>query len=123
MVRTREWRFDRVNGIWSVNGKLFDVYKAAATVKKGTAEIWVLRGGGEWHHPVHLHFEEFRILSRNRAAPPPHEQGRKDVVVIGHEEEVRLFIRFRDYVGKYVMHCHNLTHEDHGMMVRFDVED
>jgi FtsP/CotA-like multicopper oxidase with cupredoxin domain len=35
---------------------------------------------------------------------------------------VRIFIRFRDFVGKYVMHCHNLVHEDHAMMVRWDIE-
>lgn len=123
VVRTREWRFDRVNGVWTVNGKLFDMDHPAATVKRGTAEIWVLRGSGEWHHPVHLHLEEFRILSRNGVAPPPHEQGRKDVAVVRHEEEVRIFVRFRDYLGKYVMHCHNLTHEDHSMMLRFDIVD
>lgn len=121
VVRTREWKFDRVNGVWSVNGKLFDVFQPSATVKKGSAEIWVIRGGGEWFHPVHIHFEEFRILSRNRVPPPPHEQGRKDVVVVRHDDELRLFIRFRDYTGKYIMHCHNTVHEDHAMMIRFDI--
>ena len=122
VVRTRTWRFNRVNGVWTVNDKLFDVFEAAARVKKGSAEIWVLRGGGEWHHPVHIHLEEARILSRNGKPPPPHERGRKDVFVVQHAEEVRLFLRFRDFTGKYVLHCHNLTHEDHAMMLRFDIE-
>ena len=34
---------------------------------------------------------------------------------------LQLFMNFRDYTGKYMMHCHNLIHEDHAMMVRWDV--
>ncbi|MCY1561811.1 Spore coat protein A [compost metagenome] len=52
---------------------------------------------------------------------PAHELGRKDVYTINKNETIRVFIRFRDYKGKYVMHCHNLIHEDHAMMLRFDI--
>jgi FtsP/CotA-like multicopper oxidase with cupredoxin domain len=121
VVRTRTWKFDRFNSVWSVNGKLFDALAPAATVKQGTAEIWVLRASGDWEHPVHIHFEEGRILSRNGKPPPAHEQGRKDVYTVKGGEEVKIFLRFRDYAGKYVMHCHNLVHEDHAMMVRWDI--
>ena len=34
---------------------------------------------------------------------------------------MRVLLRFRDFTGKYLMHCHNLTHEDHAMMVRCDI--
>ena len=122
VVRTRTFEFDKVNEVWTVNGKLFDVSRASAIVKRGTAEIWRLIGHGSWHHPVHIHLEEGRILSRNGRAPPAHEIGRKDVYVLAPDEEVRVFMRFRDFTGKYMMHCHNLTHEDHAMMIRFDVE-
>jgi FtsP/CotA-like multicopper oxidase with cupredoxin domain len=121
VVKTRTWEFDKTNEVWTVNGKIFDVETPAAIVKRGTAEIWVLKGKGSWHHPVHIHMEEGRILSRNGRPPPPHEAGRKDIFVLQPGEEVRVFIRFREFVGKYMMHCHNLTHEDHAMMVRFDV--
>ncbi|MGV3743436.1 MAG: multicopper oxidase family protein, partial [Burkholderiaceae bacterium] len=121
VVKHRHWEFDRERGFWTVNNKIFDIDKPAAVVKRGTAEIWTLEGKGSWQHPVHIHMEEFRILSRNGKPPPPHERGRKDVVVLHEGEEVRIFIRFRDFTGKYLMHCHNTVHEDHGMMVRFDV--
>jgi FtsP/CotA-like multicopper oxidase with cupredoxin domain len=121
VVKQRHWEFDRERGFWTVNNKIFDIEKPAAVIKKGTAEIWTLEGKGSWQHPVHIHLEEFRILTRNGKPPPLHEQGRKDVVVLHPGEIVRIFIRFRDYTGKYMMHCHNITHEDHGMMVRFDV--
>jgi FtsP/CotA-like multicopper oxidase with cupredoxin domain len=121
VVKTRTWEFDKTNEVWTVNGKIFDVETPAAIVKRGTAEIWLLKGKGSWHHPVHIHLEEGRILSRNGKPPPAHELGRKDVIVLAPGEEVQVFIRFREFVGKYMMHCHNLTHEDHAMMVRFDV--
>jgi len=122
VVRERIWEFDRENNIWTVNGKIFDVDNPAARIKVGSTEIWRLRAKGSWHHPVHIHMEEGRILSRNGRIPDPHERGRKDVYVLRPGEEVRVFLRFRDYKGKFVMHCHNLTHEDHDMMIRFDVE-
>ena len=118
----REFKFDKENDIWTIDGKIFDVERAEAKPKRNTAEIWRLYAKGNWHHPIHIHLEEFRILSRNGRMPEPHERGRKDVVVLAPGEEVRVFMRFRDFVGKYVMHCHNLVHEDHAMMLRFDVE-
>jgi FtsP/CotA-like multicopper oxidase with cupredoxin domain len=123
VVKKRTFEFDKVNEIWTVNGKIFDWTKTAATVKRGTAEIWTLIGHGSWHHPVHIHFEEGRILSRNGKPPPPHEAGRRDVYVLAPDEEVKVFIRFRDFTGKYMMHCHNTTHEDHAMMIRYDIVD
>ena len=121
-VRTRRWEFDKDNAVWTVNNRVFDPEKAAAVVKKDTAEIWVFKGNGSWHHPVHVHMEEFRILSKNGVRPPPHERGRKDVVVVGPDETVRVLVRFRDFTGKYLLHCHNLSHEDHAMMARWDIE-
>ncbi len=121
VVRTRTFEFDKENEVWTVNGKIFDPEVISANPKRGTSEIWVLRGKGSWHHPVHIHMTEGRILSRNGKAPPAHEIGRKDVYVLKPGEEVRVLMRFSDFTGKYMMHCHNLTHEDHAMMVRWDV--
>jgi FtsP/CotA-like multicopper oxidase with cupredoxin domain len=121
VVKTRSFEFDKVNEVWTVNGKIFDMDNPTAIVKRGTAEIWTLQGHGSWHHPVHIHFEEGRILSRNGKPPAPHEAGRRDMYVLEPDDELKVFIRFRDFTGKYMMHCHNLTHEDHSMMIRFDV--
>ena len=118
---SRRWEFDKQNEVWTVNGKIFDVENPSARPKRGTAEIWTLKGKGDWSHPVHIHFEEGRILTRNGKPPAPHEAGRKDVYVLAPGDEVRLFIRFREFTGKYMMHCHNLIHEDHAMMIRWDI--
>lgn len=119
----RYWEFNRNNGSWAVNGKLFDMNFIAAQPIAGKPEIWTFKNGGTgWHHPIHFHLEEGRLLTRNGSPPPPHEQGRKDVFTLAPGEEVSVAVTFRDFPGKYMMHCHNLFHEDHAMMIRFDVQ-
>jgi FtsP/CotA-like multicopper oxidase with cupredoxin domain len=64
---------------------------------------------------------DFKILSRNGRAPFPQELGPKDVVYVGEGETVRLLMKFGPHRGRYMVHCHNLPHEDHDMMVQFRV--
>ncbi len=49
------------------------------------------------------------------------QTGRKDVLRLEADASATLFFRFRDFTGKYPMHCHNTIHEDHAMMLRFDI--
>ena len=108
--------------MWAVNGQFFDPDVPRATPKRGTAEIWVFQNSsGNWQHPIHVHFEEFQILSSNGVPTPGNAVGRKDVARLEFNQEIRVFTRFRDFVGKYPMHCHNVVHEDHDMMVRWDI--
>ena len=118
----RTFVFERKNGAWAINGNFFNGDVPTFTIKQGQAEVWTLKnGGGGWAHPIHIHMEEFRILLRNGEIPGLEEQGRHDVVVLEPGDEVKIYIRFRTFLGKYVMHCHNTLHEDHAMMLRFDV--
>ena len=124
IVGTRTWDFDLVSGQFLINGQVFNENVPMATVQKGTAERWILRNKlplAGWVHPVHIHFEEFRVLSRNGAPPSPLESGRKDVITLPGDNEIELFMRFRDFTGKYMIHCHNMNHEDNFMLVRWDV--
>jgi FtsP/CotA-like multicopper oxidase with cupredoxin domain len=121
VVQTRLWEFNRGNGQWTVNGKVYNGNEVRATVKCNTQEVWKFKnGGGGWSHPIHVHYEEYRSLSRNGRASLPFED-RKDVAVLGPNEQVEVLFNFRDFHGSYVMHCHNVVHEDHAMMIRFDV--
>ncbi|NOT13935.1 MAG: multicopper oxidase domain-containing protein [Methylococcaceae bacterium] len=125
-VPVRRWVFARSGGMWTVNDQLFNVNQASATITKGSAEIWELvNPENGWEHPIHIHFEEGRIIDKivnGISVPiPVHERGRKDVFVLGKNTTFRVFLRFRDFTGKYPMHCHNLIHEDHAMMVRWDI--
>ncbi|SEG23921.1 multicopper oxidase family protein [Nitrosomonas ureae] len=122
----RYWRFERKNGMWAINDRFMNARSARANMALGSYEIWELDNpSGGWSHPVHIHFEEGHILNRYvngiEVPVPVHEKGRKDVYVLGPNQKVRLFMRFRDFPGKYVMHCHNTIHEDNAMMVRWDI--
>ena len=119
----RTFKFDRLNGQWSVNGQFMDCNEFRFTVQQNSVEEWLLTNlTGDWTHPVHIHLEEHQILSRNRAAPPlAVERSRKDVTQLHPNERVQLFFRFRDWVGKYPIHCHNVVHEDHAMMALWHV--
>jgi hypothetical protein len=71
---------------------------------------------------VHIHFAKHRTLSRNGVAVKPNVEvnasvayARKDVVELSTNKEIRVGMRFRDMNGRYVMHCHNVVHEDHAM--------
>ena len=123
VVTTRFWEFNRGNGQWTVNGKIFREEEIRAHVKCNTREIWRFKnGGGGWSHPIHTHYEESRTLTRNGRPPAAFEADRKDVSVLGPGEETEVLFNFRDFHGKYVTHCHNVVHEDHAMMIRFDIE-
>ena len=74
-----------------------------------------------------MHFEEGRILTRGGKAPPIWEKyARTDMFRVGPEadstKEVTMASRIREFAGSYMEHCHNTTHEDHAMLVRWDSE-
>jgi len=114
---TRTFKFDRLNGQWSINGQFMTCDHFRFLVQQNSVENWILfNATGDWTHPVHIHLEEHQILSRNRVAPSLVEKSRKDVTQLHPNERVLLFFRFRDWLGKYPIHCHNVVHEDHAMM-------
>ena len=117
----REFEFARSKGGWDVNGELWDPNRILAQPHLDEPEIWTFKnGGGGWWHPIHVHLALFQVLHRNGASPPPWEQGMKDTVVLGPGDEVDVRIQFSDFRGRYVLHCHNIEHEDMAMMARFD---
>jgi hypothetical protein len=46
---------------------------------------------------------------------------RRDVAILFPNTEMKVFMRWKDFLGRYVMHCHNVVHEDHSMMIRWDI--
>ncbi|HEX4955170.1 MAG TPA: multicopper oxidase domain-containing protein [Thermoanaerobaculia bacterium] len=122
---TRTFRFERTNGQWAINGKFFSCNDVRFRVQKNSVERWILQNSsGGWMHPIHIHFEEFQILKSNGSAIPAGSvlKSRKDVMRLEHNHQVELFFRFRDFEGRYPMHCHNTLHEDHAMMLRWDID-
>jgi FtsP/CotA-like multicopper oxidase with cupredoxin domain len=91
--------------------------------RPGEVEHWtLLNGGGGWDHPAHLHFEEGVTISRTKFGMGAAERGaRKDVWWLGEGGSVKIQVRFGEYGGAYVTHCHNTVHEDAAMLLRYDI--
>ncbi len=125
---------------WLINGEPFQPATNATSLKnpagltplaqqpKNSFNIWEIRnGGGGWVHPFHLHMEEHRTVMRDgkdvTAGSPDHpdDVSREDLVALDPGESVMVYRGFRDFVGPYVAHCHNLAHEDHAMMFGWEI--
>lgn len=119
-TQTRTFRFAR-SGQWTINNQTWNPKRVDANPKQCDTEIWQLVNTGGWTHPVHIHLIDFQIIDRNGLPPLPYERGWKDVVLLSDLETVRVVARFGPHKGKYMMHCHNLVHEDHDMMNQFEV--
>ncbi|MBE3558451.1 MAG: multicopper oxidase domain-containing protein [Ktedonobacteraceae bacterium] len=117
---TRSFEFLLGQGMWTINGKHFDPNYADARPRLNSTEIWEFTGDA--NHPIHIHDIMFQVLSRNGRRPAPGDAGWKDTFLLSKGERVRIIATFTDYRGPYVFHCHNLEHEDMGMMGRFVVE-
>jgi FtsP/CotA-like multicopper oxidase with cupredoxin domain len=104
---------------WTINGKLFSPDTVLARPQLGTVELWTLTS--DFHHPVHTHLGHFQVYRRNGRPPQPTDAGWKDTVDVRPYEVVEVLVKFTGYRGRYVMHCHNLEHEDMAMMANFDV--
>jgi spore coat protein A len=120
-VRTRTWSFRRAatgeHPVWLLDDRAFDPERIDADVRLGEVEIW--RFTSDLHHPVHVHLDPFQVLTRRGGRPGPHDGGWKDTVDISPSESVDVAVRFSDYPGRYLLHCHNLEHEDMAMMAAF----
>lgn len=119
---------------WTINGRTFQMKAVAPDekVKMNSMEIWefVNRSGGmgmmgmmQMPHPIHLHGKQFQVLERQGVMHEGYvDEGWKDTVLLMPGERIRILVRFGDYPGLFLYHCHNLEHEDMGMMRNYFVE-
>ena len=120
-VTTRNFLFqDGGEAGWAINGRPFIPGRADASARLGTTEIWRLVS--DFHHPIHLHLAHFQVLSRGLRGPGPSDQVWKDTIDLKPAEEAAIIMRFDDYPGRFVFHCHNLEHEDMAMMANLHTE-
>jgi FtsP/CotA-like multicopper oxidase with cupredoxin domain len=150
LLNHREFRFgvDEAPGAWAINGRPFD--QSPAGILHPVSTLGVSTRPEAACRAKRFMMERFgplRIVWRDHlgpsvlplGSPSSHSYGRvsnslsewkspssleqtkKDVLSLAPDEEVQIFLRFRDFYGKYPIHCHNVLHEDHEMMLRFDV--
>jgi FtsP/CotA-like multicopper oxidase with cupredoxin domain len=106
---------------WTINGQPYDHMRVDATVELGSVQRWRLVNTSTITHYIHLHEEAWRTVTRNGLAPPAWEAGYQDVWRLDPGDVVEVAGRMTDYLGPFLIHCHMLDHEDHGMMATFQV--
>jgi len=132
---------------WSLNGRQFEMTGVAEEeiIKQGSIEIWEfanmggggmmggMMGGGMANlpHPMHMHGESFKVIERQTnddgmeawetLSEGVVDDGWKDTVLVMPGQRVRVIRRFGDFPGLFLYHCHNLEHEDQGMMRNLEV--
>ncbi len=129
---------------WTINGRTFQMTATARDeiVRLGDLEVWQftnligggmgMMGGMALPHPMHVHGLQFQILERKVASEGRAawdtlsagfvDEGWHDTVLVMPGEQVRVLLKFEDFTGLYLYHCHNLEHEDMGMMRNYLVK-
>ena len=131
-VHTHSWVISVGGGIrprWLINGRTFNPAFAEASATLGEVVTWRLKNNTRFAHLMHLHHTDWYMLSRNGETPPPHERCLKETFLLDPFDEIVVAGKMSgggdpldpDYTGKYVVHCHMLDHEDHGLMSQFEV--
>lgn len=105
-----------------INNQLYDEFAVPSTVFLDTCEEWTIqvpdaaRGGTEGH-PFHIHVNDFEVVSV-AGIEPPHRLI-QDTIWVAQDTATVIRMRFKQWTGKSVFHCHILPHEDTGMMQNF----
>lgn len=131
------------NGQWGLNGRTFAMEEVASdeTVGLNTLEAWEfvneLNPGDMMEplgmvHPMHIHGVQFHVVERQvmpalamgweSVSAGYVDEGWKDTVLVMPGERVKLLMRFADSAGRFTYHCHNLEHEDMGMMRNYLIQ-
>lgn len=97
-----------------INGQSFVMDQVNTEVRLGQVEDWQIINKASMDHPFHLHTNRFQVMSRN--GRPERFPTWKDTIAVGGYESVTIRVRFEDFTGRTVYHCHILDHEDQGMM-------
>jgi FtsP/CotA-like multicopper oxidase with cupredoxin domain len=102
----------------TVNDRAFTPGQFPRTLILGNTERWEVEGVGE-PHPFHIHVNPFQVVEVNSAPVDPPQW--LDTIMVSSNQRVAFVTRYDDFTGKFVLHCHNLIHEDIGMMELVEV--
>ncbi|WP_459558564.1 redoxin domain-containing protein [Lacunimicrobium album] len=118
IVRTRQLTFSQtLPHTFLIDGVPFNENDIRHRPVVGTAEEWVLTSASGTH-PFHIHVNPFAIKPSIEGQPWVW----RDTIVVERNRPVTIRMRFNEHTGKTVLHCHNLTHEDWGMMQAIQIE-
>jgi FtsP/CotA-like multicopper oxidase with cupredoxin domain len=106
---------------WLINGRTFNPARADAFPVLGSTETWEIVNRSGVAHVMHMHHNDWYLLARDGKPPPPWEDCLKETFFVYPGERILVAGHFVDYTGKFLIHCHMLDHEDHGLMTQFEV--
>jgi FtsP/CotA-like multicopper oxidase with cupredoxin domain len=104
-----------------IDGKKFDMNRTDVRVKLGAVEEWTIRNVANELHTFHIHQGPYQMVEINGVPQPADDH--RDIVDVPINGEVKVIIPFTNptKVGRFVYHCHILSHEDKGMMATIEV--
>jgi len=105
---------------FTINGQSFVMGRVNTRVRLNDVEEWRIINQASIDHPFHLHTNRFQVVARNGRPEPA--AAWKDTVSLKGYESVTIRVRFDDFVGRTVYHCHILDHEDQGMMGVLEIQ-
>ncbi len=112
------------NGIHRINGLSYELNRIDEIIPFGQLEEWRIVNNTMNFHPMHIHGVLFQVYARNgNTNLEPKDKGWKDTVLLNPNETIQLLVKFNDYSGIYLFHCHNLEHEDDGMMLNIKIDE
>ncbi len=126
-------------GQWLLNGLTFEMNGITPNeiVNLGDLEVWEFQNTSgmpmmQMLHPLHVHAVQFQIYERTITASGAGnyatvsngfvDSGWKDTLILMPGERAKVLMRFWPHPGLFLYHCHNLEHEDRGMMRNFRIE-
>lgn len=111
------------SGMHRINGLTYDMNRIDEIIPFNELEEWKFINTTNNFHPMHVHGVMFQVYSRNgNVNLLPNDKGWKDTVLVNPNETVSILIKCIDYSGIYLLHCHNLEHEDDGMMINIKID-
>nr|HMN50366.1 multicopper oxidase domain-containing protein [Ignavibacteriaceae bacterium] len=111
------------SGMHRINGLTYDMNRIDEIIPFNELEEWKFINNTNNFHPMHVHGVLFQVYSRNgNTNLTPNDKGWKDTVLVNPNETVHTLVKFTDYSGIYLLHCHNLEHEDDGMMINIEID-
>ena len=111
------------SGMHRINGLTYDMNRIDEVIPFNELEEWKFINNTNNFHPMHVHGVLFQVYSRNgNTNLSPKDKGWKDTVLVNPNETVSVLAKFNDYSGIYLLHCHNLEHEDDGMMLNIQID-
>jgi FtsP/CotA-like multicopper oxidase with cupredoxin domain len=106
---------------WTINGAPYDPEQVVARPELGSTETWMLVNNSRQSHYIHLHAVDWKVISRNGGTPAADEDVLKETFRLDPGETLAVGAKFTDHTGRFLIHCHMLSHEDHAMMTTFEV--